>query len=389
VAVSGAWPSFDGRRLVDDLKRVCETQVRFWDGKGRPPFDRYCFLVHASDDGYGGLEHRSSAAISCARRALPRRGIGEPGDAYLGLLALLSHEYFHAWNVLRIAPSELVAPDLQAEVHSRLLWFYEGVTTYYDELMLLRAGLVDAPRYLRLLARPLNAVLGAPGRRVQSLAQASFEVWTKYYRRDDNTPNATVSHYDKGLLVALLADLALRKRGRSLDETMRRLWKRAARGPVGEAEIAAALGPDVAPEVLGWVHGTAELPLTPRLAATGIAVHGSEPAFAARLGLKLSEGPVSGVQVRHVLAGSAAAAAGVSAGDELIAADGWRLRRFDDALQWVDADRPFDLLLARDQRLHTVSMRPPAAPVAATLSLALDERANAAALALRRAWLGA
>lgn len=389
IVLGGSWPGFDGARLVDDLQRVCETQVRFWHGaKGRPPFERYLFLVHASEDGYGGLEHRASTAIACARRQLPRRGMGDASDGYLGLLALLSHEYFHAWNVVRMRPAELVAPDLQAEVYTRLLWFYEGVTSYYDELMLLRAGLVTPARYLQLLARPLNATLAAPGRRLQSLAQASFEAWTKFYRRHEGSANADVSYYDKGALVALLADLALRARGRSLDEVMRALWKRAARGPVGEAEIAHALGPEVAPEVLGWVHGTDELPLTPRLAAAGVALRGSDAGFAARLGLKLAEGALSGVQVRQVLRGSAAEAAGVAPHDELIAVDGWRLRRFDDALQWVDPARPFELLLARDQRLHRLTVRAPAGPVAGPVSLVPDERAAGASLARRQAWLG-
>jgi predicted metalloprotease with PDZ domain len=254
--------------------------------------------------------------------------------------------------------------------------------------MLRRAGLVDMAGYLRLLARPLNATLATPGRLTHSLAQASFEAWTKFYRRHEGSANHTVNYYDKGTLVALLADLALRARGRSLDDVMRALWRRAARGPVGEAEIVAALGPEVAPEVLGWVHGSAELPLTPRLAAAGLALRGSEPTFAARLGLRLAEGATSGVHVRQVQRGSAAEAAGVAPHDELIAVAGWRLRRFDDALQWVDGTRPFELLVARDQRLLTLTLRPPAVPVAGTLALLADERAGSAALALRQAWLG-
>lgn len=389
IALSGAWPGFDGTRLVDDLRRICEAQVRFWHGaKGRPPFERYLFLVHASEDGYGGLEHRASTAISCARRHLPRHGMAEAGDGYLGLLALLSHEYFHAWNVVRMRPAELAAPDLQAEAYTRLLWFYEGVTSYYDELMLLRAGLVDPARYLQLLARPINAMLATPGRRWQSLAQASFEAWTRFYKRHEGSANSNVSYYDKGSVVALLADLALRARGRSLDEVMRTLWKRAARGPVGEAEIVHALGPEVAPEVMAWVHGTDELPLSARLAAAGIALRSAEPGFAARVGLKLSEGALSGVQVRQVLGGSAAEAAGMSPNDEVIGVAGWRVRRFDEALQWVDPAKPFDVLVARDQRLHTLTLRAPAAPLPGTLSLRPDERAAGAALALRQAWLG-
>ncbi len=386
--VEGAWPGFDGARLLADTRRLCEAQIRFWHGRGRPPFDRYAFLLHASEDGYGGLEHRNSTALQCARRDLPRVGATDTSDGYASLLALVSHEYFHAWNVVRMKPPEFVAPDLAAEVPSRLLWFYEGFTAYYDELMLLRAGLVDRTRYLRTLARSVNAVLATPGRFVQSLAAASFDAWTKYYRRDENTANATVSYYDKGALVALLADLGLRARGRSLDEAMRALWQRSKAGPVGEAEILAALGDEVGAEVQTWVHGATELPLAERLAQAGVLWRTETQAgLATRLGLKLSEGPVSGIQVREVQRGSAAEAAGVSAGDELLAADGWRLRRLEEALQWVPEGRRCELLLVRDQRLRTVAFTLPP-PARGAVGLQPDDKAGAAALALRRAWLG-
>lgn len=388
IAVQGAWPGFDGERLQSDLQRLCETQIRFWHGRGRPPFDRFLFLLHAAEEGYGGLEHRDSSALQCARRDLPRRGAAERSDGYVSLLALASHEYFHAWNVTRMRPAELVEPDLAAEVPTRLLWFYEGFTAYYDELMLLRAGLVDRARYLRALARSVNALLGTPGRFVQSVAEAGFDAWTRYHRRDENSVNATVSYYDKGALVALLTDLDLRRRGRSLDEAMRTLWRRARRGPVGEAEILAALGEPTAARLRGWVHGRAELPLAEALAAAGVRWRDDPvPGLAARLGLKVSEGPVTGLQVREVHRGGAAEAAGVAAGDELLGAAGWRLRRLDDALQWLAEGERFELLLVRDQRLLARPLVLPA-PRRGPVTLVPDESAAADALALRRAWLG-
>ncbi|MFO1273763.1 MAG: peptidase M61 [Rubrivivax sp.] len=388
VVVEGAWPGFDGERLVADVQRLCETQIRFWHGRGRPPFDRYTFLLHAADEGYGGLEHRHGSALQCARRDLPRRGAAERSDGYASLLALFSHEYFHAWNVCRMRPAEWVAPDLAAEVPTGLLWFYEGFTAYYDELMLLRAGLVDRPRYLRALARSVNAVLGAPGRFVQSVAEAGFDAWTKYYRRDENSVNATVSYYDKGALVALLADLHLRRAGRSLDEVMRALWRQAQRGPVGEAEIAAALGEPLAARLHGWVHGRAELPLAEALGAAGVRWRDDPvPGLAARLGLKVSEGPVTGLQVREVHRGGVAEAAGLAPGDEMLAAAGWRLRRLDDALQWLTEGERFELLLVRDQRVLGLPLVLPP-PRRGPVTLVPDESAAADALVLRRAWLG-
>jgi predicted metalloprotease with PDZ domain len=384
LCVTGAWPTFDGERLVEDLRRLCATQVAFW---GEAPMARYAFLLHAGDDGYGGLEHRCSTALTVPRRDLPRRGDAGLSDGAVGVLALAGHEYFHAWNGARLKAPEYVAPRLDAACPSPLLWFYEGFTTYYEDALLLRAGLIDRTRYLKRLAQPINAVRAAPGRHVQSLAEASFEAWTKLYRRDENTLNATVSYYDQGALVALLADLALRRAGRSLDDVMRTLWRRGT--PADEAAIADALGEPVAADVRRWVHGRGELPLAEALAAFAITLRDEPPALAARLGLRVSEGPLSGVQVRQVLRGGAAEAAGLAAGDELLAADGWRLRRLDDALQWVAPGRPFELLLARDQRLLSLPVAMPAEAATSSISLVLDDNADVGALARRRAWLGA
>jgi predicted metalloprotease with PDZ domain len=392
-AVSGAWPSFDGERLLADACRICSTQIRFWHGRGKPPFARYVFLLHAADDAHGGLEHRASTALSAARRELPQRGNAEGSDGYTGLLGLISHEYFHAWNVKRLRPRDHQPLDLGREQPTTLLWFFEGFTAYYDDLLLLQAGLIDRARYLRLLAKAVNAVLASPGRQVQSVAAASFDAWTKHYRSDENTANATVSYYTKGALVALLCDLALRTRsGATLDDAMRALWRRAAGGPLGEDDIAAVLvdlgGATLGSDLHGWVHGTAELPLAAALADVAVAWRHEPATLAARLGLKLSEGAVGGIHVKQVQRGSAAEAAGVAAGDELLAADGWRLRRLDDARQWLGPARHFDLLAVRDQRLLTLRITLPDSAFAPAITLHSDDTAPAAALARRRAWLG-
>jgi len=391
LVVSGAWPSFDGDRLAADVRRLCATQIAFWHGRGRPPFARYVFLLQALDEGHGGLEHRASTALVTARRDLPRRGDAEASDGYVGLLGLISHELFHAWNVKRLRPREFMPVDYGRENYTCLLWFFEGVTSYYDDLLLLRAGLIDAARYLKLLAKAINGVAATPGRQVQSVAQARHDAWTKYYRADENTPNATVSYYAKGALVALALDLTLRARGRgSLDDVMRLLWQRCAERGLTEDDIAQALhevaGRGLTAELAAWVHGTGELPLQPLLAAAGVRWR-SEPApLSAALGLRLSEGAVSGVQVRQVLRGSAAQAAGVAPGDELLAVDGWRIRRLDDARQWLAEGRAFELLLARDQRVRRHRVQP-AGPAAPAVALSLEP--GDAARAKRDGWLGA
>ena len=392
--VTGAWPGFDGARLLVDAKKICEAQIAFWHGpkKPRPPFDRYVFLLNAVDDGYGGLEHRASTALIARRRDLPQQGVSATTEGYVTLLGLISHEYFHAWNVKRLKPAELARVDYGRENYSSLLWFFEGFTSYYDDLLLLRARVIDASRYLALLAKTINGVAATPGRKVQSVAQASFDAWVKYYRSDENTPNATISYYTKGSLVALALDLTLRADGATtLDDVMRHLWSESGGGPIDEAKIREALqalgGRSYAREIDAWVHGTGELPLGPLLGAAGVASREDRTAFTAALGLRLSEGN-GGVQVRQVLAGSAAMRAGVAAGDELLAIDGWRLRRLDEAQQWIVPGRAFELLLVRDQRLRDVRVKPDARPTP-TLSLALDGAPSNAAAVLRRAWLGA
>lgn len=393
--VAGALPGFDGRRLLADARRICEQQIAFWHADATPPFDRYVFLLNTVADGYGGLEHRASTALIAARRDLPRErpelAGGALSDGYLRLLGLISHEYFHTWNVKRLKPPELAQVDHQRENYTRLLWFFEGFTSYYDDLMLLRCGLIDPPRYLTLLAKTVNAVAATPGRTVQSVAQSSFDAWVKYYRIDENTPNATVSYYLKGALVALCFDLTLRQRGASLDEVMRGLWQHSGGGPISEADIAQVLsavaGRSLASELADWVHGTDELPVAELLQATGVELRPERAGFAASLGLRLNEGPVSGVQVQAVLAGSAAAAAGVSAGDELLAVDGWRIRRLDEAQAWTARDQDFELLLVRDQRLLTLCLRPdPLSALAGTLSLHLHDKPARGVAARRRAW---
>ena len=399
VVVSGALPSFDGRRLLDDTRRICEQQQRFWHGATdvNAPFKRYVFLIQAALDGHGGLEHRASSALLVARRDLPRKPMDGLPDGYVAVLGLISHEYFHAWNVKRLQPADLQPIDYSRENHTRLLWFFEGFTAYFDDLMLLRAGLIDLERYLRLVARNLNAVANTPGRQVQSLAQASFDAWIKLYRSDENTPNATVNYYQKGALVALAFDLRLRREGGSLDQVMRLLWQRAASAPgavvdIAEADIAAAMdsvaGRSFADELSAWVHGTLDPPVADLLAELGVASRRERAGLAAALGLRLSEGPVSGAQVTSVLSDGAAERAGVSAGDELLAVDGWRIRRLDEAMAWLEAGQVFDLLVVRDQRILSLRVIPQAAAVAASsVQLQVLPKPSRLDAARRRAWL--
>ncbi|HEY1226381.1 MAG TPA: peptidase M61, partial [Ramlibacter sp.] len=222
LVVAGAAESFDGNRLLSDVQKICETEIRFWHDRKKPPFKSYVFMLNAVDDGYGGLEHRNSTALIASRRDLPRLGETRVADGYTTLLGLISHEYFHTWNVKQLRPAEFAQYDYTRENYTQLLWFFEGFTSYYDDLLLRRAGLIDEATYVRLINKTINQVLQTPGREVQPVANASFDAWVKYYRQDENTPNATVSYYTKGAMVALCFDLTLRAEGRTtLDDVMR------------------------------------------------------------------------------------------------------------------------------------------------------------------------
>ena len=370
--VAGALPSFDGERLLRDTQKICEAAIRFWHGAAARaagvPFASYTFLLNAVDDNYGGLEHRNSTVLIAARRDLPRLGEAKTSEGYTTLLGLISHEYFHTWNVKRLRPAAFARYDYTRENYTDLLWFFEGFTSYYDDLLLRRAALIDDAVYLRLLNKTINQVLQAPGRKVQSVAQASFDAWVKYYRQDENTPNATVSYYQKGALVALCIDLTLRREGSAtLDDLMRALWQRCQGGSMQEADVLAVLqslsGRSWSKEIKAWVHGTGELPLRPLLESQDILVYEDPAQPAQRLGLRVTE--TAGVlRIKTVLHGSAAQRAGLCAGDEWLGVElpsgGWRIHKLDDLGTILGPARRCVALISRDKQLLRLPLTLPA-----------------------------
>ena len=394
--VAGAAPSFDGARLLADTQKICEAEIRFWHPRGKPPHTNYVFMLNAVDDGYGGLEHRNSTALICTRRDLPRVGDKRSSEGYTTLLGLISHEYFHTWNVKRLKPAAFAQFDYSRENYTHQLWFFEGFTSYYDDLLLRRAGLLDDAAYLRLLNKTINQVDQTPGRLVQSVAESSFDAWVKYYRQDENTPNATVSYYTKGALVALCLDLTLRAEGTTdLDEVMRSLFKRCKGGPMSEADLLDVLqllaGRSLAPELAQWVHSTDTLPLQPLLERHGVAVHADPSHMAQRLGLRVAE--TGNIVVKTVLRGGAAEKAGFCAGDEWLGVElpgereGWRLQKLDDLALYAGSQLRMTALVSRDKRLLRLPLVLPegvttwrlAARDAAALTAWLGAKASAAA----------
>jgi predicted metalloprotease with PDZ domain len=406
IVITGRVPHLDMVRLCTDLKKICEAQIALFEPKSkRAPMERYVFMTLAVGDGYGGLEHRASTALICNRADLPAKGQAAMTDGYRTFLGLCSHEYFHTWNVKRIKPAAFAPYQLEAETYTPLLWLFEGFTSYYDDLTLLRAGLIDEAAYFGMLAKTVNGVLRGSGRSKQSVAESSFDAWVKYYRQDENAPNAIVSYYTKGSLVALAFDLTIRAETagkKSLDDVMRALWIRygrdfyAAGGGRGvtESEVEALFeeisGLKMKRLFARWVRGTDDLPLAKLLAPFAVAMTDDRSDAKASLGVRAVRDGAD-CRLANVYEGGSAHRAGLSANDLLIAVDGLRVTA-------AGVSTNLDALMARYRAGDTVELHAfrrdelmrfvtKLAPDAAAKTVLKAEAKPAAAVKLRTSWL--
>jgi len=399
---------FDARRVIPDLAKIVDAEAAIFGGL--PYAEPYLFILHLNDKGRGGLEHRRSCALIVPRFSFVQK------SAYEDFLLLVAHELFHLWNVKRLRPTAFTPYDWTRENHTRLLWAMEGLTSTYEVLALRRAGLITPQRFLEIWAERIGQLLRTPGRLRTSLAQASFDAWIKHYRPDESTGNTTVSYYLKGSVVGFLLDLELRRRtagAKTLDDLVRALFQKYGRPPGlpenGVEESAIELIGDRS--LHDWfqraVHSTQELQLDEALAAVGLKAVAS-PARSAEdkggarkqadetpesdghprgwLGATLKEkGGV--IEVASVLEGSPAQAAGVAAGDEIAAIDGFR----GDLKQRLGRAQPGQTLrlsLFRMDELLEVPVQLAAAP-RDTVILVPDPKASPDQVVAREKWLGA
>ncbi len=326
----------DETRLAEDARKIVLAAAEMMGGL---PYDRYVFIVHLADKRRGGLEHARSTSLHVARTGF------FPEEAYEETLALFAHEFFHVWNVKKLRPAAFVPYDYAREQYTRLLWWFEGATSYYEKALLARAGLLSPKRRLEELGKALTSLERTPGARKMSLEEASFLAWVKHYRPDENTPNSAISYYLKGELVAFALDVALRREGRSLDEVLAALMARYEGGGVPEDGVE-----KVAAEILGaegarrffdrFVRGTEPLEIDAgvlglrlgRRAANGFDDKGGTPPKkderrppAGWLGADLAPPPKLAVQ--SVREGGPAHLSGLYAEDEIVAVDGFRADR--------------------------------------------------------------
>ena len=340
----------DENRLKLDLTKICQTHCTMF---GELPVENeYLFLVMVTGDGYGGLEHRSSTSLMCSRDDLPLISqTDDPDEKYRNFLGLCSHEYFHTWNVKRIKPEAYLPYDLSTESYTKQLWAFEGITSYYDELALVRCGVISVDSYLQLLGQTITRVLRGKGRLIQSVAESSFDTWTKFYKQDESAPNSIVSYYAKGALLALCLDLTIRKLcndNKSLDDLMRYLWHNFGKKDIGVPEgeidkIASNIaGTDLTDFFNQYLYGVKDLPLEELLNDMGIemklratlsvddkggkAAEKDNDPHPASFGARFTENSF-GATIAQVFRDGSAELAGLAAGDVIIAVNSLQVNK--------------------------------------------------------------
>jgi predicted metalloprotease with PDZ domain len=344
IVIDGAG-NYDPERMRRDVQKIVETQVELMGGE--IPYRDYTFILHLRSNAGGGLEHLNSAALGYPRFGFTIRSgdratsaapntTDTPERDYRGFLGLVSHEFFHLWNVKRIRPDALGPFDYTQENYTKVLWVAEGITDYYADLVLRRAGLISESEFLTATARSIQNMQNTPGRLEQSVEESSFDAWVKYYRQDENSVNSQVSYYDKGALLGLLLDLEIRKRSggaKSLDDVMRYLYaefykKNRNYGPADFQKAAELMAGSSLEEFFSkYVRGKEELDYNAALEAVGLRLETSAAADAkVYFGADVAQED-DRLIVRRVYAGSPAYEHGLNAGDEIVALDNMRATR--------------------------------------------------------------
>ena len=358
----GVW---NGRQAVGDLAKVAAAIASFW---GEMPFDRFYFF-NIIGSARNGLEHKHSTVMNIPLDATGTR------SGYLDWLSLASHEYFHAWNGKRLRPVELGPFDYENEVYTRSLWFVEGVSDYYADLMLVRAGVATGEEFLRALSTQIRGLQSTPGRLEQSVEMASYDAWIKYYRSDENTPNTAISYYVKGAVIGFLLDARLRKLtggASSLDEVVRLMRKRFS-GDAGYAPadirsaVLEAAGAAHAPDMRLWMQRiletTAELDYGDALDWFGLRMTPPQTAARPWLGIttRVNDGKTVVTGVRR---GSPAAEAGLSLLDEIRAVNGQPLEagQLGQRLAGLSPETPVTLTIGRSGEERPVAVLPGTEP---------------------------
>ena len=370
---------------LSDVERVCQACCALM-GVNQPAADQYLFVLHLSENGYGGLEHDSSTVLHYGRKALAK------ADGRRKLLQLVAHEYLHQWNVRRLRPAELTPYCYGDPVVTPTLWFAEGITSYVDQLLPFAAGVTTAESVLEDLGADLSRYLLSPGRAVQSLLESSQEAWVKLYKVDAYSSNSQISYYLKGAVVALVVDLILRRHGASLTQVLHNLWQSHGRWGKGyhESDLVEALAEFHAPLstlLPQWLRSKQDPPLPELLADVGLELTPeTETHLDLGAGVELKGGQL---WVQRVNRHGPASQAGLMVGDELVALDAERLRHPEDLDALLNLKRSgqlCQLLVARDGLIRCLTITPATPSIKAwTLGLVADQTEQTTAQ--RNRWL--
>ncbi|OFW06685.1 MAG: hypothetical protein A3H96_25435 [Acidobacteria bacterium RIFCSPLOWO2_02_FULL_67_36] len=361
VGGDGLW---DASRSVADMQRIVETALKMW---GSLPYDKYVFF-NVLTGGGGGIEHKNSVMMMASRWATTTH------DGYVRWLGLVSHEFFHLWNVKRLRPIELGPFDYEHEVYTRSLWIAEGFTDYYGDVILKRAGLVTDAEYLAQLSDTIRSLQTTPGRLVQPVELASFDAWIKEYRRDENSPNVSISYYTKGALIGWLLDAKVRqatKGAKNLDDVMRLAFQRYSGEHGYTPEQFRQVASEVAGQDLGsWferaLDTTEELDYTPALDAFGLRFRAARPAPDDPPGWLGARTRVDGgrLLVTEVRRGTPAYDAGINVDDEVLAINDVRFPadQLDVRLRSYRPGNKVQVLVSRRDRVRSLDVTLGAAP---------------------------
>jgi predicted metalloprotease with PDZ domain len=352
--------------LTHDIVRIVTAQKNFW---GQFPYKRYVFLLHCTNSGGGGTEHINSTIMG-----FRPYGFKNP-DSYRGFLGLVSHEFFHTWNVKQLRPKGIHPYDFTKENYTQELWIAEGTTSYFDQLILVRTGFTQADKYLEQIAGGVQGDRQRPGNAAQSVADASFDAWVKYWKGGEQSNNFESDYYDKGSMASLLLDLDIRQRtqnARSLDDVMRAMYNRyPLSGPGYTLADFQKASEEAAGESLkkffdDYVYGTAPLPWEEYLLRAGLLLAPKDSVQKTWLGVGTSD-VGDKTRVTRVTAGSPGYAAGLDIGDEILALDGSRVRT-GDLNDRVGERKPGDkvtLTVFHNDRLKEVRVTLASSPVPA------------------------
>ena len=349
--------NYDIPTLKKDMAKVVQAAT---DVFGVNPNKEYVFIIHNVVDGQGGLEHTNSTTLSVNRWTYQ--------DAeYTGFLSLVAHEYFHLWNVKRVRPIELGPFDYDQENYTSLLWVMEGFTSYYEKLILVRAGFMSKEDFLNKLQGSINYVEGSVGTRVQPVAHASFDAWIKAYRPTENSANTSMTYYSRGSVIASIIDILIidnSKGKQCLDHFFQHLYKkyfiemnRGFSETEFKAELEKFVGKNLDEFYKKYIDGTEILPYAEVFDKVGISVVDNtsfKPSFGATV---REEG--GKVMVKNVRAGSSAEEAGISVGDEIVGCNSYRVDQamLEAMMSGLATAETADLLIAREEKLLAVKVR--------------------------------